>query len=350
MQATLLSRLRCPACEGHLTLIGESAAWIETGTLVCTKCSHQYPIKNGMPHLHVDDARWQPKAAEASGWVKYHHDHQIYDQTGVDIDFQLPYFPHEPWLAIAHQFDIALELVVPQAGQWVLDIGAGRGWAAKHFALRGCHSVAIDVTDDEHVGLGRSRALMAQAGVVYDTLIADSEQLPFATASFDLVFCSAALHHTTDLTCLVDQIGRVLKHGGRLVAMNEPCVSDASQDDELRRTVLAEELSYGINETRPHLDDYRRVISHAGLQETVLLTPETYRRKPSDMVAWSHELGISPPTAFEQASMGQPGRWFKAWRPQHGVASVERLQVPQAWVDHLLRERGGSLILVATKP
>ncbi|MBA3943686.1 MAG: class I SAM-dependent methyltransferase [Herpetosiphonaceae bacterium] len=301
-----------------------------------------------MPQLYIDDETWAPKAREALGWVKYHQDHNIYDQSGIDIDFQLPYFPHEPWLDIAKQFDIALELSQPQAGEWVLDLGAGRGWAAKHFALRGCQAVAIDIVSDDQVGLGRSRALMQAAGVTYDTLIADSEQLPFADRSFDLVFCAAALHHTTDLARLLKNIGRVLRPGGRMIAINEPCVPDQSDDEELRQTVLAEELSYGINETRPRLADYRRVLRAAGLHEQLLVTPETYQSTLENMTAWSLELRISSPSAFIQPEPHLP---TKVWRilGRRKPMPPYRSQLPQGWIDHLLRERGAAMILLATK-
>jgi SAM-dependent methyltransferase len=285
MRATLLPLLRGPASGTPLEFEGELQPWIEEGILVSPQSGRHYAIKRGMAYLYVDDEIWQPKAREAVGWVKYHQDHNIYDQAGVDIDFQLPYFPHEPWTDIAQQFDIALAITQPQPGAWVLDIGAGRGWAAKHFAMRGCNAVAVDIVDDDQVGLGRSRALMQQAGVVYDTLIADSERLPFAASSFDLVFCAAALHHTTDLNCLVRNIGRVLKPGGRMIAINEPCVSEHADDAELRRTALAEELSYGINETRPRLKNYRCALHQAGLQEQTIF--RTYAVGALYRIVWA---------------------------------------------------------------
>lgn len=320
MRAELIPLLRCPESQAPLHLEGEPQPWIEEGTLVCAD-GCRYPITRGMPHIYINDALWQPKAREAVGWITYHQDHQIYDQTGVEIDFQLPFFPHDPWIDIAHQFNIALELVQPQSGEWVLDVGAGRSWAAKQFAMRGCQAVAVDIVDDDQVGLGRSRALMAQANVVYDALIADSERLPFAANSFDLVFCSAALHHTTNLDRLVGQIGRVLKPGGRMVAINEPCVEDASDDALLRRTVLAEELAYGINETRPRLDDYRRALRVAGLREQRLFPWHAWNMSLDTVRAWANEMGVVAPAA----------------------------PTIQAWTDAILRQKGGALVMVAQK-
>ena len=261
-----------------------------------------------MPYLYVDDEQWRPKAREADGWVRIHKDKGIYDQTGVDIDFRLPYFEEEPWIGVARQFDIALELIRPTPGMRVLDVGAGRGWAAKHLAVRGCRAVAVDVTADDQIGLGRSRALMDEAGVLFDALVADSERLPFADASFDVVFCAAALHHTTDLAALMANIARVLRRGGRLVAINEPCIADEADDEEVRRTHIAEELAYGINETRPRLDDYRRVLSAAGLRETSLFTWQSHGMSRAALAAWSRGLGVPEPSTFLRFSVERRNR------------------------------------------
>ena len=342
MRSELLPLLRCPADGSPLTLEAERQPWIESGTLVCAGQSHRYPIRRGMPYVYVDDEYWRPKAVEAVGWVNYHKDRNIYDQTGVDIDFQLPYFPHDPWIDNARQFDIALDLIDPRPGMWVLDVGAGRGWAAKHFALRGCNAVAVEINDDDQVGLGRSRALMEQAGVTYDAMIADSATLPFADDSFDVVFAAAALHHTLDLGRLLANTGRVLRPGGRLVAINEPCVDDRRDDEEIRRTDMAEELSYGINETRPRLDDYRRLLRAANLREDSLFIWQSYDRKIEDLASWSRELGIQPPR-------GLRGAITRLLRPVPAPAPRDSRLPPLAWSDHLIRERGGGIIIVAIK-
>ncbi|NJL06462.1 MAG: hypothetical protein HC911_16470 [Chloroflexaceae bacterium] len=186
MRTMLLAHLRCPLDGGPLELQAAPAeldrGWVETGTLVNPRTGATYPIRAGMAYLYVDDERWQPLAREAAGWVQYHQDHQMYDQAGSDIDFQTPYFPHDPWITVARNFDIAREIIQPQPGMWVLDVGAGRGWASKHLALAGCNVVAVDITADDQVGLGRAQAIMQQAGTCFDPIIADNENLPLKTA------------------------------------------------------------------------------------------------------------------------------------------------------------------------
>lgn len=348
MQMKLLPLLRCPADGTSLRLEEETQTQIETGTLVCTGAGHRYPTRHGMAYLYVDDEKWRPKAREALGWVKYHQDRNIYDQSGVDIDFQLPYFPHDPWKDIARQFDIAIELINPQPGAWVLDVGAGRGWGAKHFALRGCQAVAVEINDDDQIGLGRSRAMMKQADVIYDLLIADSENLPFAAGCFDIVFSSAALHHTSHLDQLVAQIARVLRPGGTLIAINEPCLADKHDEAELQRSI-ADERSYGINENHPHLDDYREALRQAGLREQLLFAWHAYGMTVEALTSWSAELNVAPPAAFDRAATSPLTMLWRKWRGRNQPAAAQRWSLPQRWMDNLLRERGGGIILTATK-
>ena len=59
----------------------------------------------------------------------------------------------------------------------ILDLGAGRSWAAKAFAKKGCYSVAIDIVPDDQIGLGRSKVIMNAANTYYERIIGDNENL-----------------------------------------------------------------------------------------------------------------------------------------------------------------------------
>jgi SAM-dependent methyltransferase len=47
----------------------------------------------------------------------------------------------------------------------------------------------------------------------------DAESLPFADASFDLVYSNGVLHHTPNTVAVVREIRRVLRPGGRAIVM-----------------------------------------------------------------------------------------------------------------------------------
>ncbi len=346
MRTALVPYLRCPQDHGQLELHADDAAlasgWVEQGMLYNPRTGTSYAIRNGMAYLYVDDEQWQPLAREAAGWVQYHKDHHMYEQGTREIDFQTPYYPHDPWFTVARNFDIALEIIKPYPGMRVLDVGAGRGWASKHLALAGCVVVAVEICDDDQVGLGRAKAIMEQAGTCFDTIIADNENLPFVDSTFDLIFGSAVLHHTSNLNRLIASLQRVLRPGGRMISICEPCIPVHVDEAELRDTVLAEELAYGINESRPHLHDYQQAFLQAGFRHPYAFVWQCYDMTLAHMASWSQDLHIPPPEHFAHPN--------GAHEQLEMVRVSDTWRYPFRWMETLLTEHYGETILVATRP
>lgn len=319
MREELTELICCPACGGRLQIhaAAESSVEVWDGTLECPACDVAFPIQNGMPLLYVNDARWASKAREAEGWVAYHKKLGIYDLADEDrIDIHIPYYPEEPWIGVAQSFDVALKALNLTGEESVLDLGAGRGWAAKQFALRGCRVVALDIVPDEHVGLGRGQALMNHAGVYFDRLIGDAERLPFFDNSFDLVFCSATLHHTSDLPLLCQNIARVLKPGGRLCAIREPCISVGENEQAVLVRDAMDELEVGINENRPNLLDYIQALDVARLEPIRAAPVNALPLNEVDLRSWAFELGITRPPIWLNRPRETVGRWRHYGRPR----------------------------------
>ncbi len=319
MKAELTELICCPACGGRLQVeaAAESPAEVWEGALDCPECGLAFPIHNGMPLLYVDDARWASKAREAAGWVAYHKKLDIYDLADEEqIDIHIPYYPQEPWIGVAQSFDAALKALNLTGEETVLDLGAGRGWAAKQFALRGCRVVALDIVPDEQVGLGRGLALMAHAGVYFDRLIGDAERLPFFDNSFDLVFCSATLHHTSDLPLLSQNIARVLKPGGRLCAIREPCISVGENEQAVLARDALDELEVGINENRPNLLDYIQALDSAGLEPLRVAPVNALELNEANLRSWAFELGVTRPPVWPNRLRETIGRWRHYGRPR----------------------------------
>jgi ubiquinone/menaquinone biosynthesis C-methylase UbiE len=191
-------------------------------------------------------------------------------------------------------FDIALEELALTGQETILDLGAARGWAAKAFAQRGCRVVALDVVDDDNVGLGRAKALMDHAGVYFERVIGDGENLPFLPESFDLVFCAAALHHSSNLPLMCRNISRVLKDNGRLCAINEPCAG-MPENEQKALQGAAHELKVGINENRPNLIAYQQAMDAAGLCIDRQLLPHAYEFEDEKLTAWAKNMGAIRP-------------------------------------------------------
>ncbi len=107
--------------------------------------------------------------------------------------------------------DVAFAAVAEVAPRAVLEVGCGPGEFASRIQRElGCDLVAID-TSARMVELARERGVHARIG--------DVQQLPFETGVFDCVVAAWMLYHVTDLDRGVAELARVLRPGGRLVAV-----------------------------------------------------------------------------------------------------------------------------------
>jgi demethylmenaquinone methyltransferase/2-methoxy-6-polyprenyl-1,4-benzoquinol methylase len=104
---------------------------------------------------------------------------------------------------------------IPTGGR-VLDLGAGTGDLTRE-ALRqspGCRVVAADFT------LGMMQAGKRLHGNDHPWTAADALHLPFPEAAFDAVVSGFLLRNVVDLPAALAEQMRVLKPGGRLVALD----------------------------------------------------------------------------------------------------------------------------------
>jgi SAM-dependent methyltransferase len=102
-----------------------------------------------------------------------------------------------------------------------LEIGAGTGYFSLNLLRAGMISQATcsDISPGMLAAL-RTNAERLQLDV--ETVELDAERLPFADASFDLVFGHAVLHHIPNLDRAFAEFARVLAPGGTLLFAGEP--------------------------------------------------------------------------------------------------------------------------------
>lgn len=115
----------------------------------------------------------------------------------------------EPYIPSFAGFDSA-------GGQDVLEIGVGLGADHQRFAQAGARLVGIDLTAR---AVERTRARLAAFGLSSTLAVADAEQLPFADASFDVVYAWGVLHHSPDTPRAIGEVLRVLRPGGEARVM-----------------------------------------------------------------------------------------------------------------------------------
>jgi ubiquinone/menaquinone biosynthesis C-methylase UbiE/uncharacterized protein YbaR (Trm112 family) len=302
--ATLLELLRCPVCRGAFDQ--------EDASLRCRGCGAAFPVEDGMPRM-LDDRLpgIEAKRREIAGWPEMAKAHGWYERDD-EIDAHLPYLNRDlgwedrNWGATEHSFTLLLDRYV-RSGMRVLEVGAGKAWAAQHLVPLGCEYVATDILADPVIGLGRGLFYEGRVGP-FGRVQADGEHLPFADGGFDVSYCVAALHHALDLTAMVREMARVTRKGGWVCALNEGTRALGASADVPEQ---AEEKHHGINEHVHTLYAYLWSFARAGLVVRRVEQAEGYDELAGRRIAGRllrlPAVGRSAATFFSQSCHGYSG-------------------------------------------
>lgn len=201
MKYKLLNILLCPGCLSKLHLISEEAAEdrIIKGILKCPSCDCDFLIREEVIVLGLkSNLEVKEKLKEMEGeyrWVYEEHSQEEH------LEYLKNYVP------IMNKG--IKDIMKDKKGALVLDLGAGCCEASWLFARYGAEVVSIDIMP-EFIRCGQIFASQNY----FERLVGDVEILPFASNSFDIIFCKEILHHVSDLNEVINEIARLLKPGG----------------------------------------------------------------------------------------------------------------------------------------
>lgn len=148
----------------------------------------------------------------------------------------------------------------------VLEIGAGGAWFSAE--LSKLPNVVEIITTDYSPKLLQEQApkvfkLLNANGAKITRMPADFYQLGFPANYFDYVVCSSVLHRTANMVSVLSEMKRVLKPGGRLVAIREPVWP--LMQLRSRAKARAQLVAAGVADPFYSLADYREFFLQAGL-------------------------------------------------------------------------------------
>jgi len=113
--------------------------------------------------------------------------------------------------------------MVPEKTGSLLDLGCGTAYYWPILAQRCERLIGVDLSP-RMVGCGRSHHLhRGELGASNLLLCSAAREIPLATGSIDTVLAVDALHHVDDLHAVLGEVRRLLRPGGRFVAV-EPNV------------------------------------------------------------------------------------------------------------------------------
>jgi SAM-dependent methyltransferase len=257
-----LARLRCLAC---------GAGDLESGAaaVACRGCHAEYPIADGITSF-LRDANpivERERAAVATIDGPGAAESRVSDllrrmDAGLLQESEMDEFASIRHAAESRRQIQELLATHPLAGgETVVELGADHCWASGLFLDAGCRVIAVDITD--HLRLAPRAPDPALCRIQ-----ADMNVLPLKTGSVEVVWATAAAHHSWDLGRTFLEAARVLRPGGRLYFCCEPIPS------WLRYPFGTDfghaEKEMGINETWVPRSTWLRLAARAGLQARIV--------------------------------------------------------------------------------
>lgn len=169
-----------------------------------------------------------------------------------------------------------VELLSPQAGERILDLGCGDGRLTQKLAELGCHVIGVDASAD---------MIKAAKALGLDARVLDGQDLLFDN-EFDAVFSNAALHWMKSQQQVVAGVYRALKAGGRFVGEFGAHGNVATIVAALESALNARGLSIPEPWYYPRAEEYRSLLETQGFKVVFIDTIPRPTELPGDVGGW----------------------------------------------------------------
>jgi SAM-dependent methyltransferase len=313
MRRRLLEYVVCPHCRDRLELlrIRREMSEILEGQIGCRGCRRTYLIEDGLLYL-VPDERMDYCRAEDSAHERLLESNNFFDWVKDDVFYN---WPHQ--LAqglneelrneiISHSRSFLRVIETLKGDETILDFGAGFGWASRDLSLRGCYTIALDISP---YMLRKAGEYLRRFQIHFDRVVSDIENLPFRDGAFDVVFGAAAIHHACNLEKTIGEFARVTRDCGRIITIKDhlrPLFQSLEEWKEGDR-----DTSFGINENSFNYLTYLQAFLSAGLWPTTI----TSRHDPSEK-HYRARIGVT------QNPVTRSIRALKFWLGNHAFMDI----------------------------
>jgi arsenite methyltransferase len=158
--------------------------------------------------------------------------------------------------------DIALQLLDPQPGERICEIGFGPGRSLARLAAAGAHVLGVDISPDM-VRLARRRNAAAITADQLQVIAGDGTALPVDDNTIDAALSVHSIYFWADPHAVLTEIRRALRPGGRLIlalrpadhplpSRFDPAIYQVPTNAELTRWLQATGFTDIRTEHRPH--------------------------------------------------------------------------------------------------
>jgi trans-aconitate methyltransferase len=209
---------------------------------------------------------------------------------------------------VAELGEAALDLLDPQPGEHILDVGCGDGTLTQKIVERGASVVGID-NSIEMIGAARAKRL--------DARLMDAAQLKFSEA-FDAAFSNATLHWVLDKERAARAIWFALKPGGRFAGEMGGERNLARLREALDDVLVARGFgppTYAAN-WYPGVEEFVAIYEQAGFKDIDARL-------------------IERPTALEHGVAAWVTTFRRGWLDRAEVPEEERQSVAEAVADRV---------------